>query len=387
MGSISNRFFVSALDDGTTLHGNLSSTAALSQGWNGTSAVPDWTQAANQPTIYLTLLSGAELVQPTNTYTWYYNGTAIVFDGTTGISTTPSGLFQKTTYNVTYGGVTKAMPALKIIGNLAGYGGNVDMDSITFKGTYTPSGGSIDFESSIQVRITSITKGGYLGVLNFLNGIADITEANQNITIYADLYGGEQGDRISITQSNVAWYINGVAFSTSTFTHSSLTTVTVGGVTFPALQLNEKDVTDHATIRCDFIQGTEVKYSAYVGVDDMQDPEFMYIQYNGANGNAASLRKSDDSALFYIWIGKNNDPTIDTAWTTFKLKLLDGNGDIITASGLANNIPNPDANGWRTLPLVSTAGANQGKAYVDVAYDTVNTYGKNVTGIIVAYTS
>ena len=61
MSQISNRFYVTALDDGTTLHGNLASTKPLSQAWNGSSAVPNWTQASEQPVIYLTLLSGGAL--------------------------------------------------------------------------------------------------------------------------------------------------------------------------------------------------------------------------------------------------------------------------------------------------------------------------------------
>ena len=57
MSSISNRFFVTALDDGTTLHGNLASDKSLSQAWSGTSAIPNWTIASEQPTIYLTLMT------------------------------------------------------------------------------------------------------------------------------------------------------------------------------------------------------------------------------------------------------------------------------------------------------------------------------------------
>ena len=75
MGNISNRFYVTALEDGTTLHGNLVADKSLTQAWNGTSAVPDWTVVANQPTIYLTLLSGATAVQPSaDSVQWYYNG-------------------------------------------------------------------------------------------------------------------------------------------------------------------------------------------------------------------------------------------------------------------------------------------------------------------------
>ena len=195
MSSISNRFFVTALEDGTTLHGNLSATKPLSQGWNGTSAVPDWTQSANQPIIYLTLLNGTQIVQPTSNFKWLYNGTEITF-GNDNVSTSPVGLFQKTTYTYTYGGTQVTMPALKVIGNLAGYGGNGDMDTITFDGAYSAEGSNISFQATAQIRVTQITKGGYLGLINFVNGVSDITASGQDITMYASLFGGEDGGRI-----------------------------------------------------------------------------------------------------------------------------------------------------------------------------------------------
>lgn len=364
MSQISNRFYVSALEDGTTLHGNLVSDKALTQAWNGSTAVPNWTQASEQPTIYLTLLSGATLVAPAAGYKWYYNGTEI---------TNADTRFQITTKSVTYAEQTVTMPALKIVANLAS-SSNVDVDMITFKGSYVINGAGIEFACDAQVRISAITANGKLGVINFVNGISDITEAGQTITMYGKLYNADgQADNTVTTK----WYLNDSSIPTSGQTISGQTN---------AYQVSESQVVDHATVRCEFYDASNnLLYTAYAGIDDMQDPEFMYIQYNGNNGNAASLRK-DETASFQIWVGKRDDAAVlgGTSTPTYpiiKVQLLNGSGSVIMTTGLATNIPDPDANGWRTLPM------SGGKGSITPHYNTVNGNGKSITGIVIAYTS
>lgn len=377
MSAISNRFYITALEDGTTLHGNLAVEGSLSQAWNGQAAVPDWTKAANQPLIYLTLLSGGTLVAPSNDFKWLYNGVEIADSDTR---------FQKTTKVVTYGtGASQqsvTMPALKIVANLAS-SANVDVDLITFEGNYIINGTGISFTATAQIRISVITSGSSLGVINFLNGISDITAKGQKVTAYGVLYNP---DGTSDETATSTWFINNVQFDPNVHTSSRLTTVTVGGKTFSALELGEGDVVDHAIIQCNFSKGGTLKYAAYAAVDDMQDPEFMYVQYNGNNGNAASLRKGE-TASFQIWVGTRTDPTpiggtANPTYSIIKVKLLDGDGQVITASGLATNIPDAASDGYRTLPM------SGGKATITPHYNTVNGVGKkNLTGIILAETS
>lgn len=378
MSQISNRFYVTALDDGTTLHGNLASTKPLSQAWNGSSAVPNWTQSAEQPIIYLTLLSGGSLVQPSSTFKWLYNGTEIDF--------TTDTRFQSTTYPVSYGGTTLNMPALKIVANLAS-SANVDVDMITFSGSYIINGAGVTFACDAQIRISAITANGYLGLINFVNGISNITEDDQVITAYGVLYNSSGGQH---TTATTKWYIN----NSSTPTAGS--SKTVDGNTYAnAFQVDENDVVDHATLRCEFYDSSNnLLYTAYASVDDMQDPEFMYIQYNGANGNAASLRK-DESVSFSIWVGRRDDPSVlggttDPTYSTYKVQLLDGDGTVIGGSGdsgrsvIGSGIPDADSDGYRTLPI------SAGVASITIPYSVVNsaTYGKkNLTGIIIAYSS
>ena len=371
MSSISNRFYITALEDGTTLHGNLAVEGSLSQAWNGQTAVPDWTVPANQPLIYLTLLSGSTLVAPSNDFRWLYNGVEIQNSDTR---------FQKTTKVVTYGtGASQqsvTMPALKIVTNLAS-SSNVDIDLITFEGNYIINGTGISFTATAQIRISTISTGSSLGVINFHNGISDITAKGQVVIAYGMLYNPDGTADASVTTK---WYLN----DSTTPTNGT----TIEGHT-NAYQVTEANVVDHATIRCEFYKGSNLLYTAYASVDDMQDPEFMYVQYNGNNGNAASLRKGE-TASFQIWVGTRTDPTpiggtTNPTYNTIKVKLLDGDGQVITASGLATNIPDiPDGatDGYRTLPM------SGGKATITPHYDTVNGVGKkNLTGIIVAYTS
>lgn len=369
MSQISNRFFVTALDDGTTLHGNLASDKSLSQAWSGTAAIPNWTIASEQPTIYLTMLAGAELVQPKDNYKWLYNGQEITFNDS-GISTNPVSLFQKTTKNVTYGGVTKTEPALKIIGNLAS-SSNVDVDMITFQGEYEIGGSAIAFSCDAQIRISTITGNGFLGVINFVDGKADIVEKGQVITMYGKLHDASGAE---VAGYSTKWYVNDSTTGTSGQTISGHAN---------AFQVTETQVVDHATIKCEFYTGTTLRCSAFAGVDDMQDPEFMYIQYNGANGNAASLR-SGDTVTFYIWVGTREDASViggpdNPTFSVFKARLLDGDGTEIT--GHLVDIPDRGADGLRQL---SVSG---GKASIKVNYSVVSDHKKNLTGIIIAYSS
>ena len=243
MGSISNRFYVTALDDGTTLHGNLSSDKPLSQAWNGSSAVPNWQQASEQPTIYLTLLSGGSLVQPAVGFKWYYEGTEIDF--------TQDTRFQQTTYPVTYGNDTLNMPAIKIVDNLA-TSDNVDVDLITFTGEYAINGANIPFSCTAQIRISAITANDKLGLINFAGGIANITQPNQIITLYGKVYNSNGGE---ITTATTKWYFN------DSQSYTAGADKTVGGTTYHnAYQVYENEaqaqaagatgryVLDHATV-------------------------------------------------------------------------------------------------------------------------------------------
>jgi len=379
MSTISNKFYVTALEDGTTLHGQLSVDKTLTQAWSGQNAVPDWTQVSNQPTLYITLLNGATLVAPDNNYKWFYNGSEITFSSTpasitieggvvlTGFySTSPTNLFFKTAKSITVGGRTVSTPALRVVGNIAG-SQNVDTIPIRFEGSYTAGGAALKFSSELPIRISRLTANGFLGLIEFVDGKVNITNDDEEVTMYAVLYNS---DGVVTDPYTTMWYVNNSATGTAG--------QTIGGHA-NAFKITENDIVDSATIRCEFIRSGNVEYTAYVTIDDMQDPEYMYIQYNGNNGNAASLRK-DESVTFSVWIGKTDDPTVDARWTTFKLKLLDGDAQTITAE--MTDCPSADAEGLRNLSVVD------GVASFSLHYDDVVSHAKrNLTGFLYATTA
>lgn len=370
MSTISNKFFVTALEDGTTLHGNLRATMSLTQAYNDGVCVPDWTQSANQPTIYLSLMNGVNYITPDANYTWEYNGSTIVWQSSSATSVSADGLFQKVQYTPTGYPTGTYVPAIKIIGNLAS-STNVDIDVITFKGAKTISTAPISFSSSINVRITEWIRGGYLGTLSFVDGIADISRDNDTVIVYGTLYN----DASTVTGNDLglAWYLNDTLITSEDITDDCYVDAS------KRLVVKEGAVVDYATVKCVFsYRDTEV-YTAYVGIDDTQDPEYMYIQYAGQNGNAASLR-AGDSVTFSIWVGTADDATVNTSWTTFKVKFLDAYGVVITESltSYSATIADADSDGYR---LMTTS---QGVATITIPYALANDKGKAITGLILA---
>lgn len=391
MSNISNRFFVTALDDGTTLHGNLSVNGSLSQAWNDATkvAVPNWKTTGNvgtkeQPTIMLTLLSGATYIGLSNSsqngyiqsYDWYYENSKITFADSTTIITykdesgtdvpvegymSQDGKFLKHTATLTTSPSNSVtVPALRIIQNLAS-SDNVDLDTIRLEGVYNSGNGTVDFAATAQIRISKFSSGGYLGTISFQGGISNITDANQPVTMTGTLYG----DNSAVVDSyTTEWFLNDIAAQPSQ------------GDTGHTKVVTAAQVVDNAIVRCDFKvtkDGTsQLVYSAYASIDDMQDTEYMYIQYGGENGNAASLRKGQ-TATFTMFVGTKESATTDTSWTTWEVKLLDGDGNVITGS---YEHLQPAVNGWRPIPQVG------GVATLVITYGVVSTNGKNITGIV-----
>lgn len=358
MSTISNRFFVTAIDDGTTLHGSLNATKTLTQAWNGTASVPDWTVEDNRPIVYLSLYSGATTVANVKNAKWLYDGVEMKFDG--DVST--NGLFEKTTYG------SMSMPALKIINNIAVNNNYVDTHIITFEGSHdTGNGATLDFSASIQLRVSVISSGGYLGVLEFQGGKSNLTQETQTVTAIANLFKAGSETSVSADNYSVEWYVNDVP--------KNGTPDTSTGTTKYTLTINANSVTDNAIVRADF-KGSkgEHLYSAYASVDDLTDPEYLYIQYNGENGQSATLRK-DEEVTFDIWVGKMDDPTPIFANWLYEIKLLDANGEVVEED--IEGLPSATG-GWRTL---RTNNLEQ-KAYITITYPIVTGLGRSITGII-----
>lgn len=365
MGVISSQFIVTALEDGSTIHGSLSSDKTLTQ-IVGTSVQPNWTQAANQPTITLRVMKGASYLTAQQ-YKWYINGTEI---------TDSDSRFQKGT--TTISGIV--CPTLKIVQNLGGPG-NQDLDIITIAGKVESNGAMIDFSAGIEVKISRSTGSGYVPSLGFVNGKSWIDTSGERICIYGML-ATEEG---AVSGYTCRWYKNYDTEITATSgTGSYVSTVTIGGVTYPCLYLAEGDVDDFTVLRCEYyISGTLVAQET-ANIDDEQDPDRMYITY-GANsaayeGTPASLKSG--SVTFNIWVAGNDDPAnaaIMAKYTSYKVMLLDSQGNVITGS--VSGFDAADAQGYRTLPVSSN------KASATISYEQVVSYGGKITGIVKASTT
>ncbi|MBQ8715811.1 MAG: hypothetical protein IJ552_11525 [Prevotella sp.] len=390
MSTISNRFMAQAIDDGTTLHGELRSTKPLSQAYGGGAAIPSWgavnSQYPNSPIIFLSLMEGTSLVQPkANSIGWAYNGQSLTFGSS---STTKSikngdsyvnysgyvstdGKFFKFEYPVPVpggGGTTVNEPAIAVIGDLAS-SQNLNVDDIMLTGKYQIGDAEIDFSARAEVRITEIAANGFFGQANFVGGVSDITERGQVITAYGILYT-QDGEPVNGVTTR--WYLN------DSTTPVAGAAITVGGVTYQnAFQVNESDVVDFATVKCEFVKEGAVVYTVLEGIDDRQDPEYLYTQVNNANGNAVSLHKGE-STTFTFFVGRTDDPTPLSGWT-FKTKLYKGDGTEVTAS--ISGIPNV-SDGYRPLTVTDN------KASLTVAYEAVVSYfSKRLSGIIYASAS
>ena len=370
MGKISSQFVVTALEDGLTIHGSLTSDKTLTQIVGPNTITPDWSVDANRPTITLRVQKGSQYITAQN-YTWYINGVAI---------DSSDARFQMGTTIIS--GVT--CPTLKIKQNLGGPG-NLDLDTISIVGKIESNGALLDFSAGIEVKISRLTGSGYTPALCF-NGKAYIDTKGEYICIYAPLYT-ESG---AVQSYACRWYINYDDEVTATAAPqgggSYKSTVTVDGVTYPCLYLYEGDVEDFTVVRCEYLVGGNVEAVETVNVNDEQDPDMMYITYganqSGYDGTPASL-KTGQSVTFNIWVALMDNPAHEATmakYVRYKVKLLDASASTITASILSGATIE---DGWAIL----TPDA-QHKIHVTVSYANAVDYGKGkVTGIVQALTS
>ena len=393
---IQNRAYIQYLEDGNQLHyelrSNKSLTQALSKVSTQMSCVPDWTVAANQPTVFLSLQNGSTPIAPdSDNQVWKYNGTVITFDPSTNLSTNQdfAGVFQKTTYTV--GGLS--MPALKIVGNLATLSGVVDIDIIEFSGQKTLSSNSVSFGCSIFVQISELIKGGYVGTLEFLDGKANIDTENGTVTLISNFYA-QTGETITEGQFTRKWYLNDVEI-TSTTVSTTAAYLTNSGT---RMVVPEKAVTDYAMAKCEYYvpeNGVQtLRFTAYAGIDDTQDPQYMWIRNSlgggQAIGNAASLR-SGDTVIFQSYIGRAGDQTtIDANYTKFYVKLLDAEKQVIMdgISGVPNAHTTGDYAGFRDITTTVSSGTPTGTmGEVSIPYSSKTLAKNGMTLIFLAATT
>lgn len=313
------------------LRGEIRSTKPLAQSYSDGTCVPNWTDTTKQPIVYIVLQNGSSWVLPDANYQWYYNGQPIQWDDQGKSLVHASGLAAGTFEKVT--NFTPEMyqsgqyvPAIKIVKNVAS-DNNVDIDVIRFEGFKTLATNAVPFSAFINITITELIRGGYVGMI-YLDGNTtdkDISSPTDTVGLVARLYDSSGNEMTSGTNgAKYEWFIND--------------TVKIAKGTTNTLTVTEQDVYDYAIVKVKFYMpkdnpenpGTNIDTlvaTDYLEVDDTQDPEEMYFAYNGANGKAASLRQGE-SVTFNIWVGNAGNPSqsnVNTAFSVWKVLLVDSN--------------------------------------------------------------
>lgn len=407
MPQVSNRFFVTAIQDGQVASGYLRSDRSLQQFYDRDTATcaPDWSVVMSggvdtgiHPIITAyTRLGGT--IQAPQTNKWYWNGQEIQFSGnnSTNFTYTKDG----TTYPLFIKGVNaQGLPTLKINGNLAGWNAvdpqtvNIDQDIISNQGTMEAGGDSLDYAMDIVVRLSQlVATNGYWGDISYDGNSVitspDITSDAGKVKLLPSLYLGTTAQ--AAADFSVKWYIEGVGDTVADYTAAGYANPTrfatkkSGTQDAMSLTLTADDVIDNVTVRCDFYDSSDnLKCSAYIEVDDAQDDDEMQITHPGGQSNA-NLRKTE-SVTFTIWMSSRTDVTqVKTAYNRFRLKLLSSAGAVITGqiSGLT-----PDANGFADITknnvtvVGTTVAAKAGQ--VTISFDIAHNNGDSISGVIVA---
>ena len=330
MGSVSGRFYVTSIKDGTVISAVMRSDKTLAQMFSTDSGAcnPDWTVAANQPTAFVVCRSGGTLKSPTQgSIKWYYNGVLISFTNnlstnftyTDGNNTLP--LFQQGfDRSVTVDGVTANMPWLKVLGNLANVG-NTDQDVITCDGSVDLSGSAVAFSVSAAVRISKLSGSGYFG---WIDGDSMVTSGASGTPGYtAAMTAYLTNGTNAVNDFQTEWWREGVdsstAFQAKSASHSC--------------SINASQITDNVVMRCDFYDssGTEKLYSAYWDVDAAQDEEEMYITHGTSNqNNLPGGATVDDEGYFDITTTITTPVSATGGQVTITESFSDSNGAAIT---------------------------------------------------------
>ena len=327
---VSNRICISFIEDGKNVHGALAAAGSLSQGWdkNTNEAVPNWDSGnndgagtADSPVIYLELTLGSAPKAVSGNaktgVTWTHNGVALEFDANdlnSNTDTAEAGTFKRTTQMVGPTGSQIAMPALKIVKNLAS-AGNLNLDKVGIIGSVELGGVLVDFSDDITIPIAELSGSGYLGALVFANQKATLDGDTDSVTATAKLFkaGGEVTSVFT-----VEFQVNGM----------TLTGTSAGNyaVADKAITLYGLYVIDIATITAIFRVNNEIVATAIESVNDIRDKEYMWIQYTvtgglGRNDDPDVTLREGQTVTYGFWMAtSDNIENIDEDFTIFEFQ-------------------------------------------------------------------
>jgi len=152
---------------------------------------PDWTVAANQPVITPNVGTTRNNTVSLASHAWYYNGTQLVFNGTTsgGFTLDSTGKFA----------INTSTGALKIVANLAS-SSNTANDTLQYTCVATVGGISYNLEKSIDVQIQSAGASSYFGFITA--STTQLNSTNTSATLKAELWLATAG----VNAFYVKWY-------------------------------------------------------------------------------------------------------------------------------------------------------------------------------------
>lgn len=362
MAKVSNKFFITTIQDGQTITVSLISNMKLAQNVSTSgSCIPNWnageTGAVN-PEIYVYSRINGTVKAPTGTGTWLWNGVPITFDANHKSDVVDaSGLpvFEETTVSV--GGVS--LPAIRIIRNLGSAQNNTDNDIISYSGSLEIGGVGNAFAVDTVVRISIIPGGtGYTAISGGDTEVTsnDSTDQKYKAKFYAQLYNGTDVVNSGI---KAQFFREGIdtttPFATDT-TASATEETTPFGNKIPANsyvgEINASQITDRVVIRCDFLKNdasNEKLASVWFDIDDKTDPEEMFIVNSTGStvGQSDIQLRSGQSVTIKAWMGfSNNMYKRDTSYTTFKCMLTNAQGQVIMSGNPIPSGKTVDSNGY-----------------------------------------
>lgn len=405
MAKVTNKFYIQAIHDGSSVYAELINTNQLVQTiTSGGVVTPDWTSTpATRPVIYPRAKVSGKWKACTGT--WFYNGIELeeVTVGNTtyykqkGTSVVDNEYYfekVKTEDCPSDGGVK--WPAIKIIRNLAGVNGNIDNDLIRFDGQVEEGGANIDFSLSRAIRITQYTSTGNFGQVLGGNSITSTTVPTVVYAVMVDpaaAVNEQTGEPQYIAPNTykTKWYREGVdaagnphwysGSNVSTYTSGPQPTAAVNaGVTLPSncqyITVGVNDIDDYAALRCEFYDNSDNFLWAAEGyVDDMTDEFQMQVRCDSQNyiGESNIQLKSGQQADMKVWMGHNTNPyNEDTSFTSFWCKLYDNHNALITAGGsdqdspLYNTTSGEPTGNQRKIDLDGSPATNPKYGYFDI---------------------
>jgi hypothetical protein len=276
MSTVKGSATITFVKQGDTINTSLRSTKPLEQyiKKGTTSVVPDWTQAANQPTIYPVVRSSlmdSRIAPEPGSEQWKYNGSVIAFAGdlSTAMGSIAAGTFKKGSSKID--GDT-LVPTLTICKNLAS-GTNINADVIEFS-AIADTGFRSAISASIDIRIEEIEGDPYIGYIAVNDG--GVVDANTpQITLTATLSRGGLDVSTGVTYK---WY----KADGNDWVNTNKTT--------KAITLTKDDIDVQELYRCEFfISGSSV-CNAVIQVYDESDPLVVLPNPDG-DEEISSIRK------------------------------------------------------------------------------------------------